>query len=70
MSKVKRAQTKCQRTKEKRKGKIEIRERCGGEKKEKKKKRNVWIKKYKEKKNKEEEIKIEKCHNNIFTIFS
>ena len=61
--------------KRKKKGKIEIRERCGGEKKrkkekkkKKKKKRNVWIKKNKEKKNKEEEIKIEKCHNNIFII--
>ena len=31
----------------------------------KEKKRNVWIKK-----NKEEEIKIEKCHYNIFTILS
>ena len=30
---------KCQRTKEKRKVKIEIRERCGGEKKRKKKER-------------------------------
>ena len=37
---------KCKRTKEKRKVKIEIRERCGGEKKRKKeKKRNMWRKK-------------------------
>ena len=33
-----------------------------------KKKSDVWIKKNKGKKNKEEEIKIEKCHYNIFTI--
>ena len=69
MSKVKRGQTQCQRAKEKRKGKIEIRERCGGEKKRKKKEKKEKErvdKKIREKKIKKKKLKL----RNVITIFS